>query len=77
MMDGTQASHIRTLLLEAADAIDRASAIVSNLDSDDRAMLSESLDGISSALHFKLLQRLYLRYPGLAEEGEGCHGAKM
>jgi hypothetical protein len=70
-MDGTQATQIRSLLLEAADAIDRANAIVSTLDSDDRAFLSTPLDEVSSALHFELLQKLYLRYPGLAEEAEG------
>jgi len=48
---------------------------VSTLDSDDRAFLATPLDEISSALHFKLLQKLYLRYPGLAEEGEGWEGA--
>jgi hypothetical protein len=74
-MDGTRATQIRSLLLEAADAIDRANAIVSTLDSDDRAFLATPLDEISSALHFKLLQKLYLRYPGLAEEGEGWEGA--
>ena len=70
-MNGTQATQIRSLLLEAADAIDRANAIVSALDSDDRALLAIPLDEISSALHFELLQKLYLRYPGLAEEGAG------
>ena len=74
-MDGTRATQIRSLLLEEADAIDRANAIVSTLDSDDRAFLATPLDEISSALHFKLLQKLYLRYPGLAEEGEGWEGA--
>jgi hypothetical protein len=69
-MDATQATEIRTLLLEAADAIDRANAIVSDLDSDDRALLATPLDEISCALHFELLQKLYLHYPGLAEEGE-------
>ena len=73
-MNGIQATQIRSLLLDAADAIDRASAIVSNLDSDDRALLSTPLDKISSALHFELLQKLYLRYPGLAEEGTGWDG---
>ena len=68
-MDHTQATQIRTLLLEAADAIDRASAIVSTLDSEDRAMISAALDEISSALHFEVLQKLYLRYPGLSEDG--------
>ena len=75
-MDATQATEIRTLLLEAADAIDRANAIVSTLDSGDRALLATPLDEISSALHFKLLQKLYLRYPGLAEESQGWNGTK-
>jgi hypothetical protein len=74
-MDGTQATQLRSLLLEAADAIDRANAIVSTLDSDDRALLAIPLDEISSALHFELLQKFYLRYPGLAEEGEVWDGA--
>jgi hypothetical protein len=74
-MDVTQATEIRTLLLEAADAIDRANAIVSTLDGDDRALLAKPLDEISSALHFKLLQKFYLRYSGLAEEGEDWDGA--
>jgi hypothetical protein len=64
-MNGTQATQIQTLLRDAADAIDRASAIVSTLDSDDRAMLSVPLDELSSALHFELLQKIYLRYPDL------------
>lgn len=74
-MDATQATQIRSLLLEAADAIDRANAIVSALDSDDRTLLATPLDEISSALHFELLQKLYLRYPGLAEESEVWDGA--
>ena len=73
-MDTMQATQVRSLLLEAADAIDRANAIVSTLDSGDRALLAKSLDEISSALHFELLQKLYLRYPGLAETGEGWDG---
>jgi hypothetical protein len=70
-MDDTQATEIRSLLLEAADAIGRANAIVATLDSDDQALLAKPLDEISSALHFELLQKLYLRYPGLAEEAAG------
>ena len=75
MMDDTQVNQIRSLLLEAADAIDRANAIVSTLHSDDQALLAEPLDEISSALHFELLQKLYLRYPGLAEESAIWNGA--
>jgi hypothetical protein len=33
-------------------------------------LLATPLDEISSALHFELLQKLYLRYRGIAEEGE-------
>jgi hypothetical protein len=76
-MDDIHVIKIRSLLLEAADAIDRANAIVSTLDSDDQAMLAASLDEISSALHFELLQKLYLRYPGLAEEDIGWDGAMV
>ncbi|NOJ39939.1 hypothetical protein [Bradyrhizobium australiense] len=76
-MDATRASQIRMLLLEAADAIDRANAIVSTLDSDERALLATPLDEISSALHFELLQKLYLRYPGLAEECEAWDGTMV
>jgi hypothetical protein len=65
MMDGTQATQLRTLLQDAADALDRASAIVFVLDSADRAIFSVALDEISSALHFELLQKVYLRYPSL------------
>lgn len=70
-MDVTQGLQIRSLLLEAADAIDRANAIVATLGADDQALLAKPLDEISSALHFKLLQKFYLRYPGLAEDGAG------
>jgi hypothetical protein len=76
-MNRTQVTQIRSLLLEAADAIDRANAIVSILDSDDRALLATPLDEISSALHFELLQKLYLRYPGLAEESEDWDGTMV
>jgi hypothetical protein len=76
-MNGIQATQIRSLLLDAADAIDRANAIVSTLDSDDRALLSTPLDKISSALHFELLQKLYLRYPEVAEEGKEWKDTKV
>jgi hypothetical protein len=74
-MDGTQATEIRSLLLQAADAIDRANAIVSTLDCKDQALLATALDEISSALHFELLQKLYLRHPGLAEDAAVWDGA--
>jgi hypothetical protein len=73
-MDATKATQIRLLILEAADAIERAHAIVSTLDSDDQALLAASLDEISLAIHARLLQQLYLGLPGLKEEGEGWNG---
>ena len=39
-----------------------------DLFSDEDHAWLDTLDEISSALHFKLLQKLYLRYPGLAEK---------
>ena len=74
-MDATKATQIRLLILEAADAIERAHAIVSTLDSDDQALLAASLDEISLAIHAKLLQQLYLGLPGLKEEGQDWNGA--
>jgi hypothetical protein len=71
-----QVTRIRSLLLEAADAIDRANAIASTLGSDDQNLLAKPLDEISSALHFELLQKLYLRYPRLTEAGEDRDGTK-
>ena len=74
-MDRMQATQIRSLLLEAADAIERAHAILSTLGSDDQALLSAPLDEISLAIHAKLLQQLYLGLPGLKEEGQDWNGA--
>jgi hypothetical protein len=76
-MDATKATQIRLLILEAADAIERAHAIVSSLDSDDQVLLSASLDEISLAIHAKLLQQFYLSYPGFEEEGQVWHGQRM
>ena len=76
-MDATKATQIRLLILEAADAIERAHAIVSSLDSDDQVLLSASLDEISLAIHAKLLQQFYLSYPGFEEEAQVWHGLRM
>ena len=76
-MDATKATQIRLLILEAADAIERAHAIVSSLDSDDQVLLSASLDEISLAIHAKLLQQFYLSYPGFEEEGQVWHDMRM
>jgi hypothetical protein len=76
-MDRMQATRIRSLLLEAADAIDRANAIASTLGIDDQNLLAKPLDEISSALHFELLQKLYLRYPRLTAAGEDRDGTQV
>jgi len=73
-MDGTQATKIRSLLLEAADAIDRANAIVSTLDSDDQALLATPLDEISSALHFETPSPLPRACRGRRRLGRRRHG---
>jgi hypothetical protein len=64
-LDRAQAAEIHRHLLEAADAIDRASEIISSLDEDDRAALARPLGEIDSALHFELLQAIYKQYPDL------------
>src|SRR6266446_6795406 len=64
-MDRTQAAEIKRHMLDAADAIDRASKIILALDKEDRAMLAAPLGEIVSALHFQLLQAVYIRYPDL------------
>ncbi len=64
-MDRTQAAEIKRHMLDAADAIDRASKIILALDKEDRAMLAAPLGEIVSALHFQLLQAVYIRYPNL------------
>jgi len=74
-MDATKSTQSRLLILEASDAIERAHAIVSTLGSDDQALLAAPLDEISLAIHAKLLQQLYLGYPGLKEEAQVWHGA--
>ena len=64
-MDRTQAAEIKRHMLDAADAINRASQIIFALDKEDRAMLAAPLGEIVSALHFQLLQAVYIRYPDL------------
>ena len=70
-MDGTQATQIRSLLLEAADAIDRAIQSLPALDSDDQALLATPLDEISSALHFESCCRSSISAtPGLPRKAQ-------
>ncbi len=64
-MDRTQAVEIKKHMRKAANAIDRASQIISALDADDREMLAAPLEKIVLALYFELLRAVYLRYPDL------------
>jgi len=68
-MDRTKAVEIQRHLLDAADAIDRVSGIVSSLDEDDRAALSAPIAKIASTIHFELLhEAVYAHYPDLRSE---------
>ena len=64
-MDRIKATEIASHLNDAAEAIDRASAVISALDQPDRAALAVPLGDIVSALHFQLLRAVYDRYPDL------------
>jgi len=64
-MDRTKAVKIQRHLLDAEEAIDRASEIIASLDDDDRATFSVPLGEIVSTLRFGLLQGIYIRYPDL------------
>ena len=64
-MDLRQATNISKHLHDAADAIDRASAVILALEQQDRAALADPLAEIVSALHFQLLRAVYDRYPDL------------
>jgi hypothetical protein len=69
-MDRTQAAEIERHMLDAADAIDRASKIIFDLDKADRAILAVPLGEIVSALHFDVLQAVYARHPELRPSAE-------
>ena len=64
-MDRMQAADIAKHLHDAAEAIDRASAVILTLEQQDRAALAGPLGDIGSALHFELLRAVYKRYPDL------------
>ncbi len=70
-MDRTQAAEINRHMRKAANAIDRASQIISALDAEDREMLAAPLEKIVLALHFELLRAVYLRYPDLRPPAAG------
>jgi Protein of unknown function len=69
-MDKQQAVEIQEYLLEAATAIDLASAIACRLSREERETIAVPLLEIYSALHLKLLGMLYDQHPELALLGE-------
>lgn len=69
-MDLRQATDIAKHLHDAADAIDQASAVILDLEQQDRAALADPLAEIVSALHFQLLRTVYDRYPDLRPPSE-------
>jgi hypothetical protein len=72
-MDRTQAAEIQRHMLVAADAIERASQIIFDLDEEDRDVLAAPLGEIILELHFKLLHAVYIRYPDLRPPAPDRH----
>jgi hypothetical protein len=72
-MDRTQAAEIQRHVLVAADAIERASQIIFDLDEEDRDVLAAPLGEIILELHFKLLHAVYIRYPDLRPPAPDRH----
>jgi hypothetical protein len=70
-MDRTKAVEIQAHLLKAARAINRAEAIISSLDRDDRVALANSLGNVVDALHFELLHAIYKQHPDLQPPARG------
>jgi hypothetical protein len=64
-MDRTAAAEIHAHLLKASRAINRAEAIISTLDPDERETLFTPLGKVVVALHFELLGAIYRRHPDL------------
>jgi hypothetical protein len=69
-MDEQQAIEIKEYLLEAATAIDLASAIACRLSREERETIAVPLVEMHSSLRLDLLGRVYDQHPELAEEGE-------
>ena len=70
-MDRTKAVDIQAHLLRAARAINRAEAIISSLDAEDRKSLFDPLWNVVQPLHFQLLQAIYKQHPDLQPPAKG------
>jgi hypothetical protein len=64
-MDRTKAAEIQKHLLDAADAIGRASDAIFGLGRDERAEFAVLLGKIGEVLHFEFLEAVYARHPDL------------
>jgi len=64
-MDRDRAAQIQKHLLEASEALDRATEAMLGLDKEERKAFAETLFEIHDALHFGLLRSLYFEHPEL------------
>jgi hypothetical protein len=65
MMTRDQAEEIQRHLLEAARAMDRASAAIAALGEEARSRFAKPLGNIGCDLHFELLRMIYQAFPDL------------
>ena len=72
-MDRDRAAEIQKHLLEASDALDRATEAMSRLDKDEREAFSEILFEVHDALHFGLLRAITSEHPELMPAAERPH----
>lgn len=72
-MDRDRAAQIQKHLLEASEALDRATEAMSLLDKEERKAFAEMLFEIHDALHFGLLRQLYHEHPELKPPEEQPH----
>ena len=64
-MDREKAIEIHKLLLDIAEAYERAEVAIGELDRDDRIAFANQLGAVSEALHRDLLPVMYKMYPDL------------
>jgi uncharacterized protein DUF3658 len=72
-MDRNRAAEIQKHLLDASDALDRATEAMFKLDKDKRKVFAEILFEVHDALHFGLLRALYSEHPELKPPEERPH----
>jgi len=65
MMTRDQAEELQRHLLDAARAMDRASAAIATLGEEARRTFAKPLGNVVSDLHFELLRMIYQGFPDL------------